>query len=186
MLEVVDELERNGHNLQHFSRELSRYFRNLLVARIAGPDRRLLAASDAQREQFVGIAAQFSEEDLTRYLALSLELFTDLQSFPSAALPPGARLGAPGARRPAGVDRGSAQRRRLLRRRLRPLPAPPRRQHRRVPPRLAASSPAARPHRPFAVRTRPQPESRSAPCRRCPRNRPAWWRAIPGSACINI
>ena len=43
MLEVVDELERNGHNLQHFSRELARYFRNLLVANIAGgasaPDR---------------------------------------------------------------------------------------------------------------------------------------------------
>src|SRR6202142_1480516 len=33
MLEVVDELERNGHNLQHFARELARYFRNLLVAR---------------------------------------------------------------------------------------------------------------------------------------------------------
>jgi DNA polymerase-3 subunit gamma/tau len=80
MLEVVDELERNGHNLQHFSRELSRYFRNLMVARIAGPDRRLLAASDAQREQFVRIATQFSEEDLTRYLALSLELFSDLQT----------------------------------------------------------------------------------------------------------
>src|SRR5215472_13513653 len=32
MLEVVDELERNGQNLQHFSRELARYFRNLLVA----------------------------------------------------------------------------------------------------------------------------------------------------------
>src|SRR5947209_7795993 len=80
MLEVVDELERNGHNLQHFSRELSRYFRNLLVARIAGSDRRLLAASDAQRERMVGIAAQFSEEDLTRYLAISLELFSDLQA----------------------------------------------------------------------------------------------------------
>ena len=36
MLEVVDELERNGSNLQHFARELARYFRNLLVARIAG------------------------------------------------------------------------------------------------------------------------------------------------------
>ena len=35
MLEVVDELERNGHNLQHFSRELARYFRNLLVERIS-------------------------------------------------------------------------------------------------------------------------------------------------------
>ena len=45
MLEVVDELERNGQNLQHFSRELARYFRNLLVARISGrgdaPDRGL-------------------------------------------------------------------------------------------------------------------------------------------------
>src|SRR5436305_2482638 len=47
MLEVVDELERNGQNLQHFSREVARYFRNLLVARISGADRRLLAASDA-------------------------------------------------------------------------------------------------------------------------------------------
>jgi len=80
MLEVVDDLERNGHNLQHFARELSRYFRNLLVARIAGADRRLLAASEQQREQFGRIAAQFSEEDLTRYLALSLELFSELQA----------------------------------------------------------------------------------------------------------
>ena len=80
MLEVVDDLERNGQNLQHFARELSRFFRNLLVARIAGADRRLLAASDAQREQFTRIAAQFSEEDLTRYLALSLQLFSDLQT----------------------------------------------------------------------------------------------------------
>src|SRR5436305_1024429 len=80
MLEVVDELERNGHNLQHFARELARYFRNLLVARIAGADRRLLAASDAQRERMTQIAAQFSEEDLTRYLSLSLELFKDLQT----------------------------------------------------------------------------------------------------------
>jgi DNA polymerase-3 subunit gamma/tau len=79
MLEVVDDLERNGHNLQHFSRELSRYFRNLLVARIAGADRRLLAASDAQREKMTRIASQFSEEDLTRYLSLSLDLFRDLQ-----------------------------------------------------------------------------------------------------------
>src|SRR5215469_10334964 len=80
MLQVVDELERNGHNLQHFSRELARYFRNLMVARIAGADRRLLAASEAQRERLTQIASQFSEEDLTRYLALSLELFSDLQT----------------------------------------------------------------------------------------------------------
>jgi DNA polymerase III subunit gamma/tau len=80
MLEVVDELERNGQNLQHFSRELSRYFRNLLVTRVAGADTRLVAASAAQREKLGRIAGGFSEEDLTRYLQLSLDLFKDLQA----------------------------------------------------------------------------------------------------------
>ncbi len=49
MLALVDELERNGHNLQHFSRELARYFRNLLVAKIAGNDTRLIAGSPGER-----------------------------------------------------------------------------------------------------------------------------------------
>jgi DNA polymerase-3 subunit gamma/tau len=79
MLEVVDELERNGHNLQHFSRELSRYFRNLLVARISGAETRLIAASAEQRGRLAEVAARFSEDDLTRYLQLSLDLFRDLQ-----------------------------------------------------------------------------------------------------------
>ena len=50
MLEVVDELERNGQNLQHFSRELSRYFRNLLVARIAGAVARGLSNKEIASE----------------------------------------------------------------------------------------------------------------------------------------
>jgi len=79
MLEIVDELERNGRHLQHFSRELARYFRNLLVARISGAETRLIAASAAQRGRLAEIAARFSEEDLTRYLQLSLDLFRDLQ-----------------------------------------------------------------------------------------------------------
>jgi DNA polymerase-3 subunit gamma/tau len=80
MLEVVDELERSGHNLQHFARELGRYFRNLLVARIAGPDTRLIAASPAERGRMAEIAGRFSEEDLTRYLNLALEIFRELQT----------------------------------------------------------------------------------------------------------
>jgi DNA polymerase-3 subunit gamma/tau len=79
MLEVVDELERNGHNLQHFSRELARYFRNLLVLRISASAPHLVAASAQQRDKLAEIAARFSEEDLTRYLQLSLDLFRDLQ-----------------------------------------------------------------------------------------------------------
>ena len=80
MLEVVDELERSGQNLQHFSRELARYFRNLLVARISGAETRLIAASAGQKEKLAAIAGGFSEEDLTRYLQLSLDLFRDLQT----------------------------------------------------------------------------------------------------------
>ena len=79
MLSIVDELERNGQNLQHFSRELSRYFRNLVVARIAGPDSRLIAASPREREEMVRISSSFSEADLTRYLQIALDLFRDLQ-----------------------------------------------------------------------------------------------------------
>ena len=79
MLEVVQELERNGRNLQHFCRELARYFRNLLVARIAGSETRLIAASPAEKQAMTEIAAQFSEEDLTRYLQLTLQLYQDLQ-----------------------------------------------------------------------------------------------------------
>jgi DNA polymerase III subunit gamma/tau len=80
MLDVVQDLERNGQNLQHFCRELSRYFRNLLVSRIAGAETRLIAASDSERVRIGTTAGQFSEEDLTRFLQLTLTLFTDLQT----------------------------------------------------------------------------------------------------------
>ena len=80
MLEVVAELEANGRSLQHFSRELARYFRNLLVVKIAKGETRLVAASRNEQQKLGATAAQFSEEDLTRYLQLALDLFRDLQS----------------------------------------------------------------------------------------------------------
>jgi DNA polymerase-3 subunit gamma/tau len=79
MLELVIELERNGRNLQHFCRELARYFRNLLVAKVAGANTRLIAASAPEQQRLAEIAAGFSQEDLTRYLQLTLDLFKDLQ-----------------------------------------------------------------------------------------------------------
>lgn len=79
MLGIVGELERNGHNLQHFCRELARYFRNLLVVKIAGRNSRLVAASAEEQEQMARVAEPFSETDLTRYLQIALDLFKDLQ-----------------------------------------------------------------------------------------------------------
>src|SRR5579872_6450735 len=80
MLDVVMELERNGKNLQHFCRELARYFRNLLVVKVAGSNTRLVAATPAEQERLASIAASFSEDDLTRYLQITLDVFKELQT----------------------------------------------------------------------------------------------------------
>jgi DNA polymerase-3 subunit gamma/tau len=80
MLDVVADLEANGKSLQHFARELARYFRNLLVVKISRGATKLVAASPPEQETLGKVGAQFSEEDLTRYLRLTLDLFRDLQS----------------------------------------------------------------------------------------------------------
>ena len=80
MFAVVAELEANGRSLQHFARELARHFRNLVVVKITGSDTRLVAASPAEQQKLAEATQPFSEEDLTRYLQLSLDLFRDLQS----------------------------------------------------------------------------------------------------------
>jgi DNA polymerase III subunit gamma/tau len=80
MLDVVADLEANGRSLQHFARELARYFRNLLVVRIEGKPTRLVAASPPEQERMLAAAGQFTEDDLTRDLKLALDLFRDLQS----------------------------------------------------------------------------------------------------------
>ena len=80
MLEIVAELEANGRSLQHFARELARYIRNLLVIKIEGGPSRLVAATPGEQDLLTATAAQFREEDLTRFLKLSLDLFRDLQT----------------------------------------------------------------------------------------------------------
>ncbi len=80
MLEIVQQLERNGRSLHHFCRELARYFRNLLVARISGEETKLIGASAVEQARMRETAQRFSEEDLTRYLQLTLELFKDMQA----------------------------------------------------------------------------------------------------------
>jgi DNA polymerase-3 subunit gamma/tau len=82
MLEIVAELERSGKNFQHFCRELARYFRNLTVAKIAcgdGKPTRLISAGDVEQRHLREIAAKFSEEDLTRWLQLAIDIYGQLQ-----------------------------------------------------------------------------------------------------------
>ncbi len=80
MLAIVQELEHTGQSLQHFCRELSRYWRNLLVAKITGTETKLIAASAPEQQALRETADRFSEEDLTRYLNLTLTVYKDLQT----------------------------------------------------------------------------------------------------------
>jgi DNA polymerase-3 subunit gamma/tau len=85
-LGLVHRLLADGQNLQHFCREAIRHFRNLLVARVCGAESELVAAPRDERERLAQHAAQFGEEDLTRFFNILLETDEDLRRKPDPRL----------------------------------------------------------------------------------------------------
>jgi DNA polymerase III subunit gamma/tau len=85
-LSLVHRLIADGQNLQHFCREAIRHFRNLLVARVCGADSQLIAAPADERPRLAGQAAQFSEEDLTRFFNILIATDDDLRRKPDPRL----------------------------------------------------------------------------------------------------
>ncbi len=79
MLAVADDLFLEGRHPQHFCGELTRQFRNLLVMKVAGVDSKLVAAGQGERQAAEKWLAEFSNEDLTRYVQILLTLYQDLQ-----------------------------------------------------------------------------------------------------------
>ena len=72
VLRLVDRLISEGHSPTHFARQMVRFLRNTVVARIAGADSSLLQISSDERKRVARIAALFEEEDLTRHLQIIL------------------------------------------------------------------------------------------------------------------
>jgi DNA polymerase-3 subunit gamma/tau len=81
-LSLVHSFQKEGRNLQHFCREAIRHMRNLLIARVCGADSDLIAATPDQRPALAKAAAQFSEEDLTRFFQILLQTDDDLRRKP--------------------------------------------------------------------------------------------------------
>jgi DNA polymerase-3 subunit gamma/tau len=81
-LGLVHTFQKEGRNLQHFCREAIRHIRNLLIARVSGADSDLIAATADQRPALANAAAQFSEEDLTRFFQILLQTDDDLRRKP--------------------------------------------------------------------------------------------------------
>jgi len=83
-LGLVHTFQKDGRNLQHFCREAIRHMRNLLIARVCGGDSDLIAATADQKPALAHAAAQFSEEDLTRFFQILLQTDDDLRRKPDA------------------------------------------------------------------------------------------------------
>ncbi len=81
-LSLVHTFQKEGRNLQHFCREAIRHVRNLLIARVCGAESDLIAATADQRPALARAAAQFSEEDLTRFFQILLQTDDDLRRKP--------------------------------------------------------------------------------------------------------
>jgi DNA polymerase-3 subunit gamma/tau len=78
VLRMVDRVLVEGQSAQHFARQMVRFLRNLLMAKVAGSDSHLLQISTDERERVGRVAGLFSEEDLARFLQMMLRTYNDL------------------------------------------------------------------------------------------------------------
>jgi DNA polymerase-3 subunit gamma/tau len=78
VLRLADRLISEGQNPAHFARQLVRFLRNAVVARVAGKDSPLLQISGDERARVARIADLFSEEDLARHLQIMLRTHGEL------------------------------------------------------------------------------------------------------------
>jgi DNA polymerase-3 subunit gamma/tau len=78
VLRLVDRLISEGHSPTHFARQMVRFLRNTVVAKIAGGDSSLLQISGDERTRVARVAELFSEEDLARHLQIMLRTHGEL------------------------------------------------------------------------------------------------------------
>jgi DNA polymerase-3 subunit gamma/tau len=78
VLRLVDRLISEGHSPTHFARQMVRFLRNTVVAKIAGGDSSLLQISGDERARVARVAQLFSEEDLARHLQIILRTHGEL------------------------------------------------------------------------------------------------------------
>lgn len=79
VLERVSEIASEGRDLVAFASEMTRYTRNLMVARSCGADSPLLQAPDDERATLKILSSKLSEEDLTRFLQVLLRAQNEMR-----------------------------------------------------------------------------------------------------------
>jgi DNA polymerase-3 subunit gamma/tau len=77
-LRLLDRLMTEGQNPAHFAKQLVRFLRNTLVAKVAGENSPVLQISADERARAARVAQQFSEEDLARFLQIILRTHDEI------------------------------------------------------------------------------------------------------------
>lgn len=77
-LERINRLLNEGNSATQVARQMVRFLRNCLVAKLGGESSELLEVSADERSRAVRSAEPFSEEDLTRFLDVMLRTFDEL------------------------------------------------------------------------------------------------------------
>jgi DNA polymerase-3 subunit gamma/tau len=77
-LRILDKLLAEGQSPVHFARQMIRFLRNAVVAKVAGADSPLLQISADEKARVTNIAGLFSEEDLTRFLQIMLRTHAEV------------------------------------------------------------------------------------------------------------
>ncbi len=75
---VVDRVLVEGQSAQHFARQMVRFLRNVMVAKVAGGDSPVMQISRDERGRVARVAESFSEEELARFLQIMLRTHSDL------------------------------------------------------------------------------------------------------------
>jgi DNA polymerase-3 subunit gamma/tau len=78
VMEELNRLLNAGNSPSQMARQLVRYLRNCLMAKLGGEKTELLQISGDERARAVRSAALFGEEDLTRFLQVTLRTFDEL------------------------------------------------------------------------------------------------------------
>ncbi len=78
VLRLVDRLIGEGNSPTHFARQMVRFLRNTVVAKVAGGESSLLQISGDERQRVVRVAELFAEEDLARHLQIMLRTHGEL------------------------------------------------------------------------------------------------------------
>jgi DNA polymerase-3 subunit gamma/tau len=78
VMEELNRLLNAGNSPSQMARQLVRYLRNCLMAKLGGENTELLQISGDERARAMRSAALFGEEDLTRFLQVMLRTFDEL------------------------------------------------------------------------------------------------------------